>query len=86
MKREMALPESIAYLWEDRRRPSTERLFVALAGEALACLFRTDWEDRIRKMENILSVIKWRIRRHWERQHETGLDRLLRKAREEGIE
>ena len=65
------------------RRPETRTLFLAVAGEAEACLHNTDWEDRIRRMENILCVIRERIRRHWEQQHMSELDRLVLKAKKE---
>lgn len=65
-----------------RKRPSTDTLFLAVAGEAEACLVRTNWEDRIRRMENTIQVIKGRMRRFWEQQHESKLDKLVRKAKE----
>jgi hypothetical protein len=64
--------ESIADLWgypEGRKRPSTEELFSAVAAEAEMCLRKADWDSRIRRIENILSVIKWRIREFWENKH-----------------
>jgi hypothetical protein len=86
----LACPESIAHLWgcpygRKPVRPSTARLFVAIAGEALACLFHTDWEVRIRRMENILSVIKWRIRHHWEQWYQYELVKLAKKAKESDV-
>lgn len=66
-----------------RKRPETNELFEGLAGEALACLSHADWEDHIRRIENILVVIKERIRRFWEEQHESELDKLVRKAKKE---
>jgi hypothetical protein len=67
MRDDLAYPESIADIMA--QKPSTARLFTAIAGEALICLFRADWETRIRRMENILSVIKRRMELHrisWE--------------------
>jgi hypothetical protein len=87
-KQKLAYAESIGYLWgypdADRpRRPDTQALFRAIADEAEACLLRTNWEDRVRRIENILVVIKGRMRRHWEERHEVELDRLVRKAKKE---
>ena len=65
------------------RSPSTKTLFLAIACEAEACLQKTDWETRVRRIENILSVIKWRIREFWEEQHESELDRLIEKKKGE---
>jgi hypothetical protein len=68
--------ESIADLWgypdcKRPKRPSTGELFKAIAAEAEMCLRKADWEPRIRRIENIISVIRWRIREHWEKvQHE----------------
>jgi len=87
-KRKLACPESIADLWGlpycDRpKRPSTQVLFLAIADEARACLRHANWETRIRRIENILVVIKARMRRHWEACHEVELDRLVDKAKKE---
>jgi hypothetical protein len=67
MSDELAYPELLGDLMAGK--PSTARLFTAVAGEALACLFRAGWDIRIRRMENILSVIKRRMELHrisWE--------------------
>jgi len=87
MKSKLACPESIADLWgypdaAVPRRPETRELFMAVAREAEACLKRADWEVRIRRIENILSVIRWRILTHREACQETELDRLIKKAKE----
>ena len=86
-KSKLACPESIADLWgwphcDIPRRPNTARLFTAIAGEALACLSHMDWEIRIRRIENILSVIKWRIRQYWESWQENELNKLVKKLKE----
>ena len=86
-KSRLACKESIAHLWSYpdsscKEPPSTERLFVAIAGEALACLFHADWEPRIRRIENILCVIKWRMKSFWESWHESELEKLVKKAKE----
>jgi hypothetical protein len=69
MTGKLAFRESIADLWGypdgPVRRPSTAMLIEAVSGEALACLKSTDLEDRIRRIENILSIIKWRMQAHW---------------------
>jgi hypothetical protein len=88
MKPKLVYPESIADLWGypdtiSPKRPETKYLFLAIAGEAHACLKSADWEDRIRRIENILSVIKWRIRTHWEERHKSELDQLVRKKGKE---
>jgi hypothetical protein len=87
-KSKLAFKESIADLWgwpdcDIPKRPSTKVLFEAIAGEALACLSHADWETRIRRIENILSVLKWRISVFWEGQLDGELDRLVREAKEE---
>lgn len=84
----LAYSESIADLWgypdaERPRRPSTEDLFRAIVSEARGCLHSASWEDRIRRIENILCVVKERMRRHWEEMHESQLDRLVNKAKKE---
>ena len=86
-KPELAYRESIADLWgypEARypERPCSATLCVAIAGEAEACLHSANWEDRIRRIENCLVVIKERIRRHWESWHRSELDRLSKKDKE----
>ena len=86
----LACKESIAYLWGypdgSVKKPGTLELFKAISGEALVCLSRTDWEDRIRRIENILSVIKWRMERHRERVFEDELERFVESARRVGPE
>ena len=63
------------------KRPSTATLFRAISTETQACLSRTDWEERIRRIENCLVVIKERMRGHSERIHSSELDRLVLKAK-----
>ena len=87
-KNGLECPESIAHLWDQPHpgkpiRPSTPRLFTAIAGEALACLHKADWENRIRRIENILSVIKWRIRSHREEWQEGEIEKLVKGNRPE---
>jgi len=82
----LACPESIAHLWEHPNasrpvQPSTARLFTAIAGESLACLFHVDWEVRIRRIENILCVIKRRMRRFWESWQDSEMEKLVKKAK-----
>lgn len=67
-----------------RRKPKTETLFLAIAGEAEMCLRDTRWEERINRIENCVVVIKERIRRFWEDMHQSELDRLVRRAKESG--
>lgn len=88
MKSRLACRESIADLWgypdaPIPRRPETKELFLAISMEAEMCLRKADWEDRVHRMENILAVIKWRMRMHWEESHMSELDKLVRKAKEE---
>jgi hypothetical protein len=84
----LACGESIADLWgypdcEKPVRPSTEKLFATIAAEASGCLKQSNWDERIRRMENILNVIKGRMNRFWESWHESELDKLfLQKKRE----
>ena len=84
----LRLNESIGDLWGypdcgfNPRNPETRDLFLAVAGEAHACLYKMDWDLRIKRIENILSVIKDRMRKHWEERHASDLDRVLRKAKE----
>ena len=84
--------ESIADLWgypdcKRPKRPSTEELFKAIAAEAEMCLRKADWDSRILRIENILSVIKWRIREFWERsQYEQLLERVHAVRRADGEE
>ncbi len=87
-KPKLACPESIADLWgwpecNVPKRPSTQALFLAIAYEARACLRHSNWEDSIRRMENILVVIKARMRRHWEACHEAELERLVNETEKE---
>jgi hypothetical protein len=81
----LACPESIAHLWGypdgPVAKPSTETLFQAIIGEAFACLHYSDWEPRIRRIENILTVIKWRIDQFQSDQRWTELDKLMEKAK-----
>ena len=65
-----------------KRKPKTETLFLAIAGEAEMCLHDTKWEERINRIENCVVVIKERIRRFWESRHESELDRLGRRFKE----
>ena len=85
MKRKLACKESIAELWGDlhgpQRSPSTARLFTSIAAESFACLYHTDWDVRIKRIENCLSVIKYRMRLHWESWHEDQLDKLVKKTK-----
>jgi hypothetical protein len=87
-KKEMlAYPETIGDLWGHtdgpRKPPSTARLFSAIAAEAFWCLFHTDWDVRIRRIENILSVLKWRIEDHRRSWEFSQLDKLVREAKKE---
>ena len=85
-KSRLACPESIADLWgypdaQGPMRPSTEALFLAISREARGCLGHAHWEESIWRMENILAVIKARMRSHWEEQLEAALERLVKKAK-----
>ena len=87
MTRKLACKESIADLWGEPyevipRAPTTESLFREISREAEMCLKETDWSGRISRIENLLSVIKARMRRHWEECHASDLDRTLKKAKE----
>ncbi len=89
MTRKLACKESIADLWGHPycsypKTPDTESLFRAISAEAEMCLHKTNWDVCIRRIENILSIIKERMRRYWEEQHGSDLDRILRKAKEDG--
>ena len=83
MKRQLACKESIAELWGHPdgpvRSPSTARLFTSIAAESFACLFHTDWDVRIMRIENILSVIKFRMNLHWESWYEDQLNKLVKR-------
>ena len=85
MKQKLACKESIAYLWaypsELVRSPSTERFFTAMAAESFACFFHTDWEVRIKRIENTLSVIKSRMELHWESWYEDQLKKLVKETK-----
>jgi hypothetical protein len=85
MKRKLACKESISDIWGypygPIKVPSTARLFTAIAAESFACLFHTDWDVRIKRIENCLSVIKSRMRLHWESWHEDQLNKLIIKAK-----
>ena len=69
------LPEDVRLRRQTRRRADLVLWFVTRTREL---------EDRIRRIENCLVVIKERIRRHWESWHMSELDRLLKKAKESG--
>ena len=76
---EFALMRSLYYPVEGsttRQRPDTDTLFRAIAGEALACLQRCDWEYRVRNIERLVTVIRWRMNKHREDQHQSELDEL----------
>jgi hypothetical protein len=84
--RKYACKESIAYLWDryvlnGRKGPSTLSLFEAIAGEAVSCLSHSDWDARINRIENILSVVKHRMQRYWDEWHMSELDKLVSKKR-----
>jgi hypothetical protein len=68
---EFALMRSLYYPVGSKRRqrPDTETLFRAIAGEAQACLKTTSWGPRIRNIERLVSIIRWRMRKHWENKH-----------------
>ena len=64
-----------------RRYPESRQLFLAIAGEAEACIHRTDWERRMENIRNLLTVIRSRITAHRERMFDAELERLVRSAR-----
>ena len=64
-------------------RPDTRALFLAISGEALACLVRTNWDVHIRNIENLVTVIRWRMRRHWDEWHTSELEKLALKEKKE---
>ena len=87
MKQKLACKESIADLWgcpdaKYPKKPETSDLFKAIGNEALACLSHTDWETSIRRIENILAVIRERMHMHWESWHESELEKKLKKKRD----
>jgi hypothetical protein len=80
--------ELFGYLWNRigrMRRPKTSTLFLAIAGEAESCLVKTDWDERLRNIQNIVSMIRWRMDRHWEQWHESELEKLAKKAKESDV-
>jgi hypothetical protein len=68
-------------MWK-KARPKTKTLFFAIAGEAESCLRRADWDERIRNMENLITVIRSRMRRLFEEQHASKLDKIVLKVKE----
>lgn len=66
-----------------RQRPSTNTLFRAIAGEALACLHRCDWEYRVRNIERLVTVIRWRMNKHREDQHQSQVEKLVKRKNKE---
>jgi len=79
--------ESIAYLWGYPhaiypRKPTTLELFEAITREVEACLHSTDWETRIRRIENILSVIKCRMEMFRQEQLLSDIDKLVKELKE----
>ena len=68
-------------MWK-RGRPKTRTLFLAIAGEAESCLHHTDWDERIRNIENLVTVIRSRMRRFFEEQHTSQLDKIVFKVKE----
>jgi hypothetical protein len=76
--------ELFSYLWNrigKIRRPKTGTLFLSIAGEAEACLVKSDCDERLRNIQNIVNVIRWRMNRHWENWHESELEKLAKKAK-----
>ena len=75
----------IRALWEPiegkPRRPDTETLFSAIAGEADACLHKSNWEERINNIERLLNVIRWRMKKHWDDMNQDQLDRVVKDAK-----
>jgi len=67
-------------MWK-RGKPKTRTLFLAIAGEAESCLKHADWDERIRNMENLITVIRSRMRRFFEEQHMSRLDKIVLKAK-----
>ena len=80
----------IRALWEPiegkPKKPDTETLFNAIAGEAEACLQRSDWEERIRNIERLVNVIRWRMKKHWEDRYQEELNKLVKKTSNGGDE
>ena len=68
-------------MWK-RNRPKTKTLFLAIAGEAESCLRQADWDERIRNIENLITVIRSRMRRFFEEQHASQLDKIVLKIKE----
>ena len=68
-------------MWK-RGRPKTRTLFLAISGEAESCLRHTDWDERIRNIENLITVIRSRMRRFFEEQHASQLDKIVLKVKE----
>ena len=68
-------------MWK-KGRPKTRTLFLAIAGEAESCLSHADWDERIRNIENLVTVIRSRIRRFLEEQHASQLDKIVLKIKE----
>ena len=88
MRGKLVRKESIADLWGYpdcgflQKAPETRDLFSEVVAEAHACLYKTDWDVRIKRIENILSVVKARMRKHWEEGHASDVDKILKKAKE----
>ena len=68
-------------MWK-RGRPKTRTLFLAIAGEAESCLRHADWDERIRNIENLVTLIRSRMRRFLEEQHASQLDKIVLKVKE----
>ena len=86
MNRQDSEFEVMRGLWyrdERKRRPDTTALFLAISGEALACLVKTNWDVHIKNIENLVTVIRWRMRRHWDEWHMSELEKLALKAKKE---
>ena len=64
-------------------KTKTETLFLAIAGEAESCLARSDWEERLNNIVNIVTVIKSRIARFREERYDSELDKLVERCRKE---
>ena len=64
-----------------KKKPKTGTLFLAIAGEAEACMRRTDWDRRLNNIQNIVTVIRSRMNCHWQRWHESELEKLIEKSR-----
>ena len=68
-------------MWK-RGRPKTRALFLSIAGEAESCLRHADWDERIRNIENLVTLIRSRMRRFLEEQHASQLDKIVLKVKE----